>query len=82
MQLSDIALKWMIDELDSLPEGKIKWNRQKDTFLESYRRRTHQAVASRIHDALKPSQDKPLGTLLWQVLGESSFMVPRIHRLT
>ena len=81
MQLSDITLKWMIDELDSLPEGKVKWNEQKVTFLESYRRRTHQAVTSRIHDVLKPSQDKPVMVLFWQILGEHDSVMLRNHQL-
>lgn len=70
LQLSDTALKWMIDELDMLPGEGIKWNRQKDDFLETYRRHFIEAVDSWIHDTLRPGEDKPLAFFFWQGIGK------------
>ena len=71
LQLSDIALKWMIDELDMIPGQGIKWNYQKNEFLEHYRHHVVEVVDSWIHDALRLGEDKALALLFWQVMGKS-----------
>ncbi|KAI4152372.1 MAG: hypothetical protein LQ340_002943 [Diploschistes diacapsis] len=38
LQLSDIPLKWMIDELEKLPDDSITWNKEKDNFLRNLER--------------------------------------------
>ncbi|OCL04165.1 hypothetical protein AOQ84DRAFT_356540 [Glonium stellatum] len=50
-QLSDIALKWMMDELDKLPDDQIEWNVHKDDFIKHYDE--EQAVTARIHDTMR-----------------------------
>ena len=72
LQLSDIALKWMIDELDMIPGEGIKWNSQKDDFLAHYRHHVVEVVDSWIHNSLRPGEDKALACVFWQVMGRSS----------
>jgi hypothetical protein len=71
LQLSDVALKWMIDELDLLPEEGVAWNESKDAFLAHYRRRYPEAISSRINDNLKFSiTESARSVLLWKFLGK------------
>ena len=71
-QLSDIALKWMIDELDSLPknEDHVLWNEQKEYFLKRFAKHSRQAITGRMHDTLSIGGGSSLGkSLLWRLMG-------------
>lgn len=53
LQLSDISLKWMIDELDALDDRDIDkpaWNHHKDIFIKNFNENRSQAVKARKHD--------------------------------
>lgn len=81
-QLSDIALKWMIDELDNIPPKKqtdvVKWNQNKQGFIDRFKDHRSQAIKGRMHDTLSFGGGSSLGkTLLWRLMGESSLVVLR-----
>jgi uncharacterized protein (DUF2235 family) len=53
-QLSDIALKWMMDELDALTSDRVRWNSGiKCSFLERFNLHRAKAIGSRMHDTLR-----------------------------
>lgn len=73
LQLSDIALEWMISELDALPlkhpADQIAWNEHHDIFLENFHKNMDQAVTARMHDALKfGGGGSWTSTLFWHFL--------------
>ena len=78
VQLSDLALEWMIGELDNLPQlrGEIKpvpisWNSHKKYFLFNFRRKVKNALSAKLHDVL--AFDRPAYwamTLFWHFLGK------------
>jgi hypothetical protein len=70
-QLSDIALKWMIDELDALPNDKIRWNPDvKRSFLERFNLHRAKAILSRMHDTLRFGGGSSAGNVcFWKWLG-------------
>lgn len=71
-QLSDIALKWMMDELDKLPEDRIQWNKHKDGFIKHFKRNRDQAIGARIHDTLSFGGGCSwLKVILWNFMGMS-----------
>ena len=78
VQLSDITLKWMIEELDKVeeyhPEVKIAWNHHRDIFMKNIGDHYHQAVTAEIHDLLKfggwSNWRKWPKTLMWQIAGK------------
>ena len=54
-QLSDIALKWMVDELDNLPADTdhVLWHNEKKTsFMSRFARHRTQAVRGFLHDTM------------------------------
>ena len=74
LQLSDLALKWMIDELDGLPaihpHDKMYWNKHKDIFLENFKSKESMAVRAPMHDILKFGGGvSRTSTLMWHILG-------------
>ena len=75
LQLSDLALKWMIDELDALPlihpDDKISWNEHKDIFFKNYQSKESTAVSAPLHDILKIGGGvSPLSVASWHILGK------------
>ena len=56
VQLSDITMKWMIDEILSLPVenggDRIAWNQHRDVFLTNFLRKQNEAVVAKMHDVL------------------------------
>ena len=74
LQLSDLALRWMIDELDALPlihkHDQIIWNDHKDTFIKNYDRKVSTAEQAPMHDILKYGGGVSyISTFMWHILG-------------
>lgn len=74
LQLSDLALEWMITELDALPAkhstDQIIWNNHKDIFLTNFNRKVATAVQAPMHDILKYGGGvSRLSTFMWNVMG-------------
>ena len=74
LQLSDLALEWMICELDALPakhpEDLIAWNTHKDVFLNNFRGKAAAAVQARMHDTLKFGRgSSPVSVFMWHIMG-------------
>lgn len=73
LQLSDLALRWMVDELDALPLDKhdqIIWNDHKATFMKNYDRKVSTAEQAPMHDILKIGGGASgISTLMWHILG-------------
>ena len=75
LQLSDIALEWMISELDALPAkhptDKLEWNDHRDIFLQNYNRKVATAVQAPMHDILRYGGGvSPVSTFLWRIMGK------------
>ena len=78
-QLSDIALKWMMDELDHLPgntNGKgdrLEWHaKEKDSFMRRFYRQRPQAIQSPLHDTMVFAGGSSLGKVIfWNFMGMS-----------
>jgi uncharacterized protein (DUF2235 family) len=70
-QLSDITLKWMIDELDALPNDRVRWNSDvKCSFLERFNLHRAKAISSRMHDTLRFGGGSSAGIVcFWNWLG-------------
>jgi Uncharacterized alpha/beta hydrolase domain (DUF2235) len=70
-QLSDIALKWMMDELDALPNDRIQWNSDvKCSFLERFNLHRDKAIVCRLHDTLRSGGGLSFGKVcFWNWLG-------------
>ena len=74
LQLSDLALEWMITELDALPakhpNEQIMWNEHKDIFLTNINRKAAMAVKAPMHDILKFGGGASwTSTFMWHILG-------------
>lgn len=77
LQLSDLALEWMISELDALPikhpTDQISWNEHKDIFLKNYHLKVSRAVGAPVHDMLKFGGGVSwTSTFMWHILGISA----------
>lgn len=77
LQLSDLALEWMISELEALPikhpGDKLKWNEHKDIFLTNFNRKVSTAVQAPLHDILEFGNCVPrTQTFLWHIMGTYS----------
>lgn len=74
-QASDIALKWMIDELNKLGAevngDQIQWDKQSlDTFNAGYKKKKTDAIRSNLHDTMKLGGGSGIGkVILWNILG-------------
>ena len=70
-QLSDIALKWMMDELDALPNDNVRWNSDvKCSFLERFNLHRENAIRARMHDTLRFGGGSSAGKVFfWKWLG-------------
>lgn len=74
VQLSDLALEWMISELDALPakhpDDKIAWNSHKDVFLNNFHRQAANAVTAPMHDILRIGGGvSPFAVIGWNIMG-------------
>ena len=77
LQLSDLALEWMISELEALPikhpADKIAWNEHKDIFLTNFNRKVSTAVQAPLHDILEFGNCVPrTQTFMWHIMGTFS----------
>lgn len=76
VQLSDLALEWMIEELQELPakdpEEKLVFNGHVETFLQNLHGKIDQAITADIHDVLRFDGGEPswLKVIFWNILGE------------
>ena len=69
-QLSDIALKWMIDELDRIPGDHVQWNENKRGFLSHFHKRRKNAIKAPIHDTMKFGRGLSWGKVIfWNFMG-------------
>ena len=78
LQLSDLALEWMIGELEALPvkhpKDQIAWNEHKDIFLKNFDRKVSNAVQAPLHDILKWGNCvSRTQTFMWRIMGVYSF---------
>jgi len=62
-QLSDIALKWMIEELDQLPKDQPKWNSRKHGFIHNFN--FDDAIQKPIHDTMKFTKQSWFKPIMW-----------------
>ena len=75
-QLSDIALKWMINELEEL-DDQLKWGTSKDDYLKRFEDHREKAISSQIHDTLSFGGGTSwLKVLFWNFLGERLALQP------
>jgi len=67
-QLSDIALKWMMEELDQLPGDRPEWNHRRDGFLEDF---PYKEVIENapIHNTLSRKDSSWYMVLMWWFMG-------------
>jgi Uncharacterized alpha/beta hydrolase domain (DUF2235) len=76
-QLSDIALKWMIDEIDDVekerdPTDQLAWDRdEKASFLKRFHDHQNDMATARMHDTMKfgGGSANPFKILLWNFMG-------------
>ena len=77
LQLSDLALEWMISELDALPlkhpADQIAWNEHRDIFLKNFHNNIDQAITAKMHDILKFGGGVSyMSTFCWHILGKTT----------
>ena len=75
LQLSDIALEWMISELRSLPgeDGveRLYFNANVDVFLKNFNTNRQQAYTAAIHDPLVFGKGFSwYSVIMWNIMGE------------
>ena len=77
-QLSDIALKWMINELDNVEKRKaaegnsLTWSDKRKSFLDRFKHHKKQMLDAPIHDTMTfggGSKNK-LMIVLWNIMGK------------
>lgn len=75
-QMSDVALSWMIRELELVseadPKSAVKWSRNAKGYKTAFKKpeNQRQALKGFIHDSLAFGQDTGFGTvLLWKFMG-------------
>ena len=71
-QLSDIALKWMIDELDNLPQNTdhVLWNPKKQSFMNRFASHSQQAIQGFLHDTMTIGGGSSFGkSIFWKIMG-------------
>ena len=75
-QLSDLALKWMVDELSNLPDGRVHWDKEgKQSFLTRYHSHRAKAVKAKMHDTMAFGKGSSFGmTLMWKFMGKSAYL--------
>lgn len=78
-QHSDIALKWMIDELDTLGKNghdKIQWDEDSITlFNEGYKTKEDDAIRAQMHDTMRIGGGCSLvNVIFWNIMGTFSYL--------
>ena len=86
VQLSDIALEWMITELQELPHKhpaeKLAFNEHVQIFLKNIHGKMTDACTARLHDTLKFGGGSPwYMVMFWNFLGKSAYQNHVWHRL-
>ena len=83
-QLSDVALKWMIDEIQDVDKGnenRIAWDKTtKDSFYSRFEQHKHEMQGAKIHDTMKYDKDSNKNVfmiLLWNIMGKLARLEPR-----
>ncbi len=80
-QLSDIALKWMVDEIDNVELSRedsldrFAWDREeKISFLQRFQKHQSEMISARMHDTMtwKGGSSK-FKVILWSLMGNSVF---------
>ena len=78
-QLSDIALKWMIDEIDHVESssgdslGHFAWDsKEKASFLRRFEKHKNDMISARIHDTMTWNGGSSMfKVILWNLMGKS-----------
>ena len=73
-QHSDIALKWMIDELNTLGKDghdQIQWDKNSiKTFNEGYKKKEDDAIRAQMHDTMRIGGGCSIGNVIfWNIMG-------------
>ena len=84
-QLSDIALKWMIDEIDDVEQSREDTDRfawdpeEKASFLRRFQKHKDEMVSARLHDTMtwNGGSSSKLTVMLWNLMGTSVFRLAR-----
>ena len=85
-QMSDLALAWMIRELELVgkqdPSAAVKWCNRVNGFKRRFQKRKKQALNGLIHDSLQFSSGTGFFTvLLWKFMGKRNFLLLLLPRL-
>ena len=84
-QLSDIALKWMVDEIDDVesnfkePSVRLAWDTQsRESFLRRFESHKKDMLTAQMHDTMKwnGGLTSKLKILLWNVMGKQACYEP------
>ena len=78
-QLSDIALKWMVDEIDNVessregPLDRFAWDpKEKASFLRRFEDHKDEMISARMHDTMTWSGgSSKFKVILWNLMGKS-----------
>jgi len=86
IQLSDIALKWMIDEIDDVessredPTDRFAWDpEEKASFLQRFQKHKDEMISARMHDTMtwNGGSSSMLKVMMWSLMGTSRFRLAR-----
>lgn len=82
-QLSDIALKWMMDEIDDVeakhveePTDRLAWDsKEKANFLRRFQHNKDKMISARMHDTMtwNGGSSNPLKIMMWNFMGTFAF---------
>lgn len=79
-QLSDIALNWMVDELDNLPKDTdhVLWNKEKKhSFKSRFAKNRADAIKGYMHDTMTVGRGvKFHKTMMWKLMGMYTLSYP------
>ena len=78
-QLSDIALKWMVDEIDDVetshedPLDRFAWDsKEKASFLKRFQKHKDEMISARMHDTMTwKGGSSMFKVILWNLMGKS-----------
>ena len=86
-QLSDIALKWMMDEIDDVearhvkePTDRLAWDsEEKANFLRRFQQNKDKMISARMHDTMtwNGGSSNPLKIMMWNFMGTFAFCLAR-----
>lgn len=79
VQLSDIAMNWMLEQLDQVgkddPTNALAFNHNKDVFTQNFRRKRRDAELATLHDPLKFGGGLSwINVVAWNLLGMFSLL--------